>query len=205
MLPQREHKHQEPSRGLLWAFTAFCLLLFAVHFGMTIAYTAPAAAVPGSLRAVAEGYMEPAFYQGWSLFAPDMQKGYTRFEYRNPPGRGEWVATETIGELSHPKIREISFKVNHYLEYELATNLTFNSEGRPQTSLIAASGYYKMAAYLCRAHAQLLQGEVMADSIEIRVLRTQIALPGEGFIASRDTIVFPPFSVAIGSDENPGH
>lgn len=188
-----------------WAFAALCLLVFVLHFGMTVLYTAPSAAVPGSLRALSEAYMEPAFYQGWSLFAPDVQKGYTRFEYRNPPGKGEWIATENIGEMSHPKIREISFKVNHYLEYELETNLTYDARGNPQTALIAASGYYKMAAYFCRAHAQMLQGDGMADSLEIRIVRTKMAPPGKGFIASRDTIVFPAFSVEIGPHESHSH
>ena len=207
MLPEQEHKltRSEATTRLKWAFAALCLLVFVVHFGMTVVYTAPASAVPGSLRAISESYMEPSFYQGWSLFAPDVQKSYTRFEYRNPPGTGDWIATEEIDEQSHPKIREISFKVNHYLEYELESNLTYDALGIPQTSLIAASGYYKMAAYLCRAHAQLRLGDRMADSVEIRIIRTQIAAPGTGFIASRDTIVFPPFSVATGPDESTDH
>jgi hypothetical protein len=204
MKEDKSRSRSDAADRLPWAFGLLCLLVFVIHFGMTVLYTAPSVVVPGYFRALSEAYMEPAFYQGWSLFAPDVQQGYTRLEYRNPPGEGEWIATENVGKWTHSKLREISFKVNHYLEYELNANLTYDSQGNPKTSLVEASGYYKMAAYLCRAHAQMLRGNQMADSIEMRLIRTRIAPPGGGCISSQDTILFPSFSTLIGIHENVG-
>ncbi len=144
------------------------IFVLIIHFAITLLYVCSTSYWSQISRPVTEKYMEPAFYQGWSLFAPDVAHWDCKVDYRIMRNNtwGSWNYTGELPNQSHPKIEEMSIKVGHYMGFLLHDNL-YEENGVMRFDRCEANGYYRMAYYMAIAHQNKLNPSPW-DSLQIR-------------------------------------
>jgi hypothetical protein len=157
---------------------------------MTLLYVMNTSRVSQKFRPYTERYMEPAFYQGWSLFAPDVATWNCKVDYRVKRAGiwEEWHYTDELEEKSHPKLTEMSVKMGHYIGYLLKDNLYFEN-GLAKYDKCEASGYYRMAYYMSIAHQNYVNSSPW-DSLQVRA---RMYFPEKFGSAGADSTVFYDF------------
>lgn len=145
-------------------------LLFLFHFGCTIGYILPRYLLPVSVVEWSTSYMYPAFYQGWSLFAPDVAHWQGELYYRSY-SKGKWSAWQSTtvipGYSEHPKLIETAEKLNTYLCSQLHEGY-YVKDGKPRYEKVVVKGHYKSAIHYAMMHLQKM-GYKKPDSLQLRM------------------------------------
>lgn len=134
------------ARLTAWVFSGFII----VHFTMTLVYTLPDVFPLFILKGASNTYMRPLFHQGWELFAPNVPQQQFELEYRFDEGTGwsQWQsAEEDTGALQHPRVPYIAQKLQIMLGRDVSQNLTFDSSGNEDYSLIVNDVHYYRVLY----------------------------------------------------------
>jgi len=150
---------------------------------------------PAKVSELAAGYMYPSFYQGWSLFAPDVPKWHSDLEYRYYY-QGQWNDWQSSscfpGGEGHPVQARIAQKLNHYLTNQLRDNLYYENK-IPQFDKVVTQGHYRGAVYLVRAELKKLNQENI-DSLQLKLNVSYAPKPGSGAPAELRTVEYPILS-----------
>ena len=189
-------KEPKRSKGLERIFFLVLLLFFVFHFGLTLIYTLPKDYFPPKLRELVAGYMYPSFYQGWSLFAPDVPGWHSSIQYRYYRGGAwsDWTSTEAIPEYSnHPVHARVSQKFAHYLTNLVQENLYYEN-GKAQFDRVLGQGHYRSAVYLVRAHLNRQQITDL-DSLQLQLLVKYAPEPGSGNASEQKVVDFPVLAI----------
>lgn len=145
-------------------------ILFLLHFTCTLGYVLPQSFLPTPLVQISTSYMYPAFFQGWSLFAPDVAHWQGEMYYRvyDDNTWSDWQSSSELpGYSSHPKLRETAEKLNHYLIVQLNEGL-YIEDGREVYDNVLLGGHFKSAVHYAMMHHQRLN-EGKPDSIQLRM------------------------------------
>ncbi len=140
--------------------------------------------------------MYPSFYQGWSLFAPDVPKWHSDLEYRYF-NDGEWAPWQSSsafpGAVAHPVQARIAQKLNHYLTNQLRENLYYKN-GVPQFDKVVTQGHYRGAVYLVRAELKQLNKRNI-DSLQLKLNVSYAPEPGSGNSPEIKSVEYPVLTI----------
>lgn len=172
------------------------IVLFLVHFGFTLLYVLPERLVGNTLRTWSTSYMYPVFHQGWSLFAPDVANWQSELYYRYYLNGewSDWTSTSEIeGVTSHPKMREMAEKLNHYLTIQLQEGLYYDGD-TPKFDQVIVQGHYKSAVYFVQQHAARMGVNAM-DSLQLKMEVGYSPKPNEADRRDTKVIEYPKLLV----------
>ena len=151
-------------------FTLFAMVLVALHFFLTIAYTFREN-VSYPVAAAADNYAIPLFHQNWKLFAPDPAKYNAELEYRyaRASAWSDWNdASAAFGFGNASRVETIEQGFNSSLGWQVVNNF-YTKDGRAQYDRLVSSPSYVSALYfVMRMHNRFKQEESM-DSIQVRL------------------------------------
>jgi hypothetical protein len=141
----------------------------------------------GRLAAASEYYTVPAFYQNWSLFAPDLPAYDVQLEYR-AAHRGNWRPWTDAGQGTFPAER-IEQSYSTALGREVLLNL-YRSGDKTQFDRIVESSAYRQATLF----AARLDDGLTGDSLQLRLKFRFTPEPGKAYTFQLSELEFPPFS-----------
>lgn len=185
-----------PYRFFSFTVLLLCGVMLIWHFAMTFVYVAPSGIFPASWYPLVVSYMNPGFYQGWSLFAPDVSSWQNELYYRTFSD-GEWSdwqeTTSMEGRSAHPKLEEIPEKLNHNLSVQLRDNLYYK-DSVPRFDRVIIQKQYHSAAHYCRMHHFRMTNSE-ADSIQLRLDFSFFPKPGSSETEEPRSFMYPPHSL----------
>ena len=168
------------------------LVMLALHFLLTGFFSFTSYPRSGPLAAISEWYTVPAFYQNWSLFAPDVPAYDAQLEYRSAHD-GRWSEWKDAGNGTHPlETIEQSYVVG--LSYQVVQNL-YRSMDRTQFDRIVESRQYHQALTFVN---RLLE-ETSPDSVQLKLKFRFTPAPDKAYTFQRTELEFPVSSKNINS------
>lgn len=195
LVPMKHHPRPRLHFGLR-ILMIFVAVFFVHHMACTLIYIAPYKPWGNRVDRYASSYIYPYFFQGWKLFAPDVNEYYYTLEYRHL-AQGRWSDFAPVHTLDgvqmKQRIQKIEFRLLAHLMRDVAKQVEFD-EASPDFATVATSTTYgRVAFYAFRRHqlAKLQQ----PDSMQLQ-LRTVYTPEFKTSLEMDDRVyVFPVFPV----------
>lgn len=164
-----------------------------IHFALLWWYCLPADNQMLRKERLAARYVEPAFYQQWSLFAPDVNNYQTVLHYRALTAEG-WTDWQ-LPTVSPRRAERVAMERMHQsMMYELgdfAARNWYVQDSVLMLDRITADPLFRAAAFMCGRHHGLVHG-VVPDSVILRMDYLYFAPPASGAVDEPYELLFPP-------------
>lgn len=163
-----------------------------MHFALLWWYCWPADNQMVRKERLAARYVEPTFYQQWSLFAPDVNTYQTKLSYRplTAAGWGDWqYPAETEGWAR----RAVMARMHQSMVYDLgdfAARNWYVQDSVMRLDRITSDPLFQGAVFLCGRHHGLQNG-ALPDSVALRLDYLYFAKPGSGVADEPYELLFP--------------
>lgn len=172
-------------------------VLFVHHFACTLIYNAPYKPWGRSVENYAKAYISPYFFQGWKMFAPEVNQYYYLLEYRHF-SNGKWSDYEevhTLDGVAMPRrVQKIEYKLLVQLAIDISKQIEFDDDPPDFEPITHTSSYGRVVYYAFKRHG--LAQRYDADSLQVR-MRTKYAPEFLTGLSIDDRYyVFPPIALA---------
>ncbi len=193
-MEQRQHPKIKFSTRVLMGIA---LVAFVHHFACTLIYNAPYKPWSAQVDNYAKAYMYPYFYQGWKLFAPDVNEYYYTLDYRYFTGEG-WTDYQSVNTLEgvamKRRVQKIEHKLLVYLMRDVAKRIDFDDEEPDFEPVLSSQTYGRVLYYTYGRHLRAY-GE-SPDSLQVRLRTKYTPEFRTGLEVDDRHYVFPAFKVA---------
>jgi len=164
-----------------------------IHFALLWWYCWPADNQMLRKERLAARYVEPVFYQQWSLFAPDVNNYQTVLHYRALTAEG-WTDWQ-LPTVSPRRAERVAMERMHQsMMYELgdfAARNWYMQDSVLMLDRITSDPMFRAAAFMCGRHHGLVHG-TLPDSVILRMDYLYFAPPASGAADEPYELLFPP-------------
>lgn len=165
MIPKETKKKSAIRRAVVAVFGGF----FVLHFLLITIYCLTDIKLPGAIRNTTYRYVVPLFHQGYSLFAPDLQKYTIDTEFRgyNDHWTSWTLADETSPASDHSKMRYMIERYALMLAGDMERNFYYKDSTLQYDAVQSGKAFYAINYYCFNGYKST--NNLVPDSMQIRV------------------------------------